>query len=133
MRTSTLIIIVIVVIVIITVVTSLLVYYLKKRNMAPKLPTTQNNFSVKKQFNSTLTSFQWILSWTPSTGTAPITYYYNITTADNKPFLNGSTQNTNIILTGAQNNTTYNASLYAQNAYGKSNTVTQKIITAGPR
>src|SRR5207247_11022056 len=74
---------------------------------------------------------EWIISWSPSSGTSPITYYYNITT-DSKAFISGKTNDTNLILTGAKNYTTYNVSLYAQNAFGKSKTLTQQIKTLGP-
>lgn len=101
----------------------------KPQTMVPSIPP---NFHVTPNYDMVSNQYQWILAWTPSTGTPPITYYYNLTTQDNQPFLNGSTTDNKLVLTGAKNNTVYNVSLYAKNAFGQSTTSTLKIKTSGP-
>lgn len=105
--------------------------YINDSNPLPQVPKQPNGIKLTKNYNIKSDKYQWILSWTPSAGTSPITYYYNITSGNN-PFLNSSTTSNQVLLNNAKNNTTYNVSLYAQNAFGKSGTVNQQITTAGP-
>src|SRR5947207_669305 len=68
-------------------------YYQSKSNSAPNQP---QNVSLSSKYNPILKQQEWIISWSPSSGTSPITYYYNITT-DSKAFISGKTNDTNLI------------------------------------